>query len=102
MWFDVVFVTLFLAGWLILAAAPWVAVSVRTKGEAGMVNLLLCLLTGVVAALAVPLLGKDDAVGLWLSFVVAFLAPAALLAIRRYSLGAHPSHAPTGKAAPRE
>lgn len=90
MWFDVVFVSLFLAGWLAFALVPWLIVSIRTRGEAGLLNLGLCLLAGVVAALLLPLLGMDDFTGLWLSFAAAFLASAALLAARRFSL-----HAPT-------
>jgi hypothetical protein len=83
--FDLIFMGAFFAGWLFCAYLPWLAVSVMTKGNAGLRYLPLCLLAGAVAALAVPLLGLDDARGLWLSFLAAFLAPAALLAARRFA-----------------
>jgi hypothetical protein len=86
--FTFIFVSIFVFGWLLLGFLPWLGLSVATRGNAGLVNLPLCLLAAVVAGLAVPLLGKDDAQGLWLSALAAFLAPCALLAARRFSLGA--------------
>jgi hypothetical protein len=83
--FDLIFIGAFSAGWLFCAYVPWLALSVMTRGNAGLRALPLCLVTGVVAALAVPLLGLDDARGIWLSFLAAFLAPAALLAARRFA-----------------
>jgi hypothetical protein len=83
--FDAIFLGLLFAGWLICAYAPWVVVSVVTRGGAGLGYLPLCLLAGVVGALAVPLLGLDDATGLGLSFAVALLAPSALLAARWFA-----------------
>lgn len=88
MWFTAVFVALFVAGWLALATVPWLILSIRTKGEAGLAYLPLSWLAGVVAALLVPLLGLTDERGLLLSFVVSLLAPAGLLAARRFSLAA--------------
>lgn len=88
MWFTVIFVSLFVAGWMIVASVPWLVISVRTRGEAGLAYLPLSWLAGVVCAVLVPVLGFDDGRGLALSFVVAFLAPALLLAARRFSLGA--------------
>lgn len=84
--FTLIFVSLFLAAWLFLAFVPWLAVSVFTRGNAGLANLPLCLFTGVVAALAVPTLGLEDERGVWLSMAVAFLAPTVLMAVRRISL----------------
>ncbi len=82
--FTLIFVSLFLLGWLLAATLPWLAVSVATRGEAGIGMLALCLLAGVVAALAIPLLGASGAAGLWASFPVAAAASALLLAARRF------------------
>lgn len=84
--FTLLFVTLFLAGWLLCAFIPWLALSVKTRGHAGLRYLPLCLFTGLVAALAVPVFGLDDGTGLVLSFAAAFAASALLLAARRLSL----------------
>jgi hypothetical protein len=93
--FDLIFLGLFLAGWLICAYVPWVVLSIRTRGGAGLKYLPLCLFTGVVAALAVPVLGFDGGGGLASSFVAALAAPALLLAVRRISLpAAAPAPAP--------
>ena len=46
----------------------------------------MCLFAGVVAGLAVPLLLRDDAWGLFLSAVAAFLSSFALLAARRLAV----------------
>lgn len=87
MLFDAIFLSMLFVGWLVCAFVPWLALSVVTRGDAGIGNLPLCLVAGVVAAVAVPLLGMDDATGLWLSFVVAAAAPAILLAVGRYTRG---------------
>lgn len=87
MLFSLIFLSIFVAGWLCCAFVPWLVVSVWTRGDAGLGNLLLCLIAGVVAAMAVPLLGMDDAKGLFVSFVVAFAVPAGLLAVGRYTRG---------------
>lgn len=83
--FTLIFVSLFVAGWLCAALLPWLAVSVATKGEAGLGMLALCLLAGVACGLAVPLLGADGGGGLGLSFLVSALASALLLAARRFA-----------------
>lgn len=86
--FTLIFVALFLVAWLTLSFLPWLVLSVATRGNAGLANLPLCLFTGLVAAVAVPILGMDGSAGIWVSMVAAFVAPSLLLAIRRFSL--HP------------
>lgn len=86
--YTLIFVSLFVAGWLFLAFLPWLAFSVATRGNAGLVNLPLCLFAGAVAGLAVPLLGKDDMAGVWLSAAAALVAPALLMVLRRFSASA--------------
>jgi hypothetical protein len=97
--FTLIFVSLFVAGWLIAGLVPWMVLSVATRGNAGLVNLPLCLLAGVVGGLAVPVLGKDDAAGIWLSMAAAAVVPSLLLVARRLSLGAdaHVRHQPAGE-----
>ncbi len=92
MLFDAIFVTLFVTGWAFCGLVPWLALSVWTRGAAGLPNLPLAMFAGVVGGLAVPILGRDDATGIWLSFGVAVVAPSLLLAARRFSLRAmhHP------------
>lgn len=87
MLYDAIFVSLYVSGWLICAFLPWLALSVATRGHAGLAYLPLCLFVGVVAGLAVPVFGLTDALGFWLSFVVAFAVPTLILAARRFSLG---------------
>lgn len=87
--------SLFVSAWLILGFLPWLAFSVATRGHAGLGMLPLCLLAAVVAGLAVPVLGKDDGDGIWLSMVAALVAPALLMAARRFALPArHPAVTP--------
>lgn len=83
MLFTLIFLGLLVAGWLICAYIPWVIASLLTRGHAGMAMLPLCLFAGLVAAVAVPLLGADGVAGLWVSFALAALTPAALLAAHR-------------------
>lgn len=83
MLFTLVFVTLYALGWLALAFAPWLALSVATRGHAGLRLLPACLAAGVAGGLAVPLLVRDDATGLALSFAAALVLPALLLAAAR-------------------
>ena len=97
MLYSAIFVTLYVIGWLICAFIPWLALSVATRGHAGLGILPLCLFAGVIAALAVPVFGLTGATGFWLSFVIAALVPAALLALRRFSL----HDAPLGEPSPR-
>ncbi len=84
--YTAIFVSLYIAGWLICAFVPWLALSVATRGNAGLGILPLCLFAGVVAALAVPVFGLTGVTGFWLSFLIAALVPAVLLALRRFSL----------------
>lgn len=105
MLFTAIFLGALLFGWSVCAFAPWLALSVATRGNAGLGNLPLCLFAGIVCALAVPLLGMDDVRGLWLSFVVAVVAPSLLLAARRFSMGSvaaeHPRTTPSEEARPK-
>lgn len=84
--FAAIFISLFVAAWLILGFLPWLVLSVATRGNAGLGMLPLSMLAGLVAGLSVPLLGKDDGAGIWISLIAAFLAPCFLLAARRFSL----------------
>lgn len=96
--FTLIFVSLFVSGWLIAGLVPWMILSVATRGNAGLVNLPLCLFAGLVGGLAVPVLGKDDAAGIWLSMLVAVCVPSLLLVARRLSLtaAAQVRHQPAG------
>jgi hypothetical protein len=86
--FEFIFISLFVLGWLLCGYLPWLALSIATRGHAGLGFLPLCLFAGVVAGLAVPVLGLDDANGLWLSFLVAFVAASGLLALGHYARSA--------------
>ena len=88
MLFNAIFLGILLGGWAICAYAPWVALSVLTRGRAGVQYLPLCLLAGIVAAVAVPLMGADGIGGLWASFGAAMAAPTLLLILRHYTIGA--------------
>jgi uncharacterized membrane protein len=79
--FDLIFVGLFVAGWLICGYLPWLARSIATRGEAGLRYLPLCLLAAVVTGLAIPIVGFDGMPGLIASFVAAAVVPAILLAV---------------------
>ncbi len=83
MLFTLIFVSLYLLGWMVLGFAPWLALSVFTRGHAGLRYLLLCLLAGVAGGLAVPWLIRDDGFGLVLSFAAAFALPCLLLVTQR-------------------
>ncbi|HXU25120.1 MAG TPA: hypothetical protein VN697_13915 [Tepidiformaceae bacterium] len=87
MLYDAIFISLYVVGWLVCAFVPWLVLSVVSRGHAGLIYLPLCLFVGVVAGFAVPIFGLTDALGLWLSFAAAFVAPALLLGVRRFSLG---------------
>ncbi len=84
MLFDALFITLFVIGWLALGFLPWLALSVATRGNAGMRYLPLSMAAAVIGGLAVPVF-RDDEVGLILSFVVALAFPTLLLTARRVS-----------------
>ncbi len=86
MLFDAIFLALFVAGWTVAGGLPWLALSVKTRGHAGLPYLPLCMFTGVVAGLAVPIMGLDNTTGIWVSFASAFVAPSLLLVVRRFSL----------------
>jgi hypothetical protein len=85
--FDLIALTVLVVGWMTCGVAPWLALSVATRGTAGLAYLPLCMFVAVVSAMMVPILGATGVAGLWLSFAAAFLGPAVLLAIRRFSLG---------------
>lgn len=99
--YTAIFVSLFVAAWLFLGLLPWLALSIATRGNAGLANLPLCLFTAVVAGLAVPLFGANDVAGIWLSLLAAVAAPTALLAARRFSMGATAVRHPAGEAPPK-
>jgi hypothetical protein len=81
--FDVIFLSLFFAGWLFCAFIPWLVFSVATRGHAGLGNLALVLFAAVVVGLAIPFLGLDGWNGLWLSFAAAALVSLGLMSLRR-------------------
>ncbi len=87
MLFDAIFLTIFFGAWALCGFIPWFALSVATRGNAGLAMLPLCIFAGVVAGPAVPLLWIDNGTGIWVSLLSAFAVPAALLAVRRFSLG---------------
>lgn len=96
--YGVIFLSLFVTGWLLCGLIPWVAYSVATRGRAGMAMLPLCLFAAVVAGIATPVLGLDDELGLGLSFAFATLGSSVLLAARRFALagqGPGPLQQPT-------
>ena len=98
--FDLVFLGAFVAGWLGCGYLPWLLLSVASRGNAGLGRLPVALFGGLVGALAVPLLGLDNATGLWLSFLVAFLTSATLLALARlaFEVEANSESAPSAGA----
>ena len=84
--YTLIFVSVMVLGWCVLGFIPWLAWSVATRGRAGLANLPICLFGGLVAGLAVPLLGKDDASGIWISGFAALVAATSLLAIRHFAV----------------
>ena len=86
MLFTAIFLALFITGWMIVGATPWLILSVKTRGSAGLWYLPLSMLAGLVGGVAVPVLWLDNATGIWVSFIAAFVVPALLLAARRFSL----------------
>lgn len=83
--YTAIFLSLIVAAWLLLGFLPWLAWSVATRGQAGLGMLPLCLFGALVAGLAVPVLGKDDGMGMVISGVAAVAAPTLLLVARRLS-----------------
>jgi hypothetical protein len=98
--FTLIFGGAFVVAWLVCGFTPWLVLSVATRGQAGLGQLPLCLFAGVVAGLAVPILGMTNRDGIWLSFVAAAGVPLLLLAARRLSAGAHRTSSPAGVAGP--
>ena len=88
--FTAIFLSLIVTGWLILGFLPWLAWSVATRGHAGLGMLPLCLFAAIVAGLAVPLLLRDDELGLALSAAAAAVASVTLLTARQISTGMRP------------
>jgi hypothetical protein len=78
--FTAIFLALFVTGWLVCAYLPWATWSIATRGAAGVQFLPFCLFAGVLAAVAVPVLGADGMAGLWLSFPLAAIASLGALA----------------------
>ncbi len=97
--FTAIFLSLYLIAWSTLALLPWLGWSVLTRGRAGLWNLPLCMVAGVIAALAVPFLGATGWFGMLLSCVAAFLAPLLLLSVRHWTQPDRAVYPPT--AAPR-
>ncbi len=98
--FTLIFGGAFVVAWLVCGFTPWLVLSVATRGQAGLGQLPLCLFAGVVAGLAVPILGMNGRDGIWVSFVAATGVPVLLLAARRLSLGAHSPSSPAGVVGP--
>ncbi len=94
MLFDLIFLSLFVSGWLLCGYIPWVALSVATRGQAGLSNLPLSLFVALVAGLSVPTLFRQDGLGAAISFAAALLASIAVLAARRAAAGALSEIAP--------
>ena len=93
MLFTLIFVSLYVLGWMALGFAPWLALSVYTRGHAGLRYLLLSVFAAVAGGLAVPTLIRDDGLGIVLSFAAAFALPCLLLIARqvaRASAAGHP------------
>ncbi len=88
MLFDLIFLTFFVFGWLLCGYLPWVALSVATRGNAGLANLPLSLFAALVAGLSVPILFRQDGLGAIISFAAAFVAAVAVLLARRSAAGA--------------
>jgi hypothetical protein len=86
--FGILAITVLLTGWLAMGTLAWLAISVATRGNAGLGMLPLAWFTGVVAALIVPMLGFTGGGGLLSSFFVAFLAPLFLMTARRWAMRA--------------
>lgn len=93
--FGLLAITVLVVGWLAAGTFAWLVVSVASRGNAGLAMLPLAWFTAVVSALIVPMLGFTGAGGLLASFVVAFVAPLALIAARRWAWRAQQAEAHT-------
>ncbi len=90
--FDAIALTLLIAGWMVSGAIPWLVLSVVSRGNAGLAFLPVSMLTGAIGALVLPIVGATGLTGLLISFPVALIASAALLAARKLSLSvSHPA-----------
>lgn len=85
--FHLIFAVAFIALWMLIGMLPWLASSIRSRGNAGMVFLPVCMLAGVAGGLLVPFLGLTGAGGVWLSLLAALLVPTMLVVARHVSLG---------------
>ena len=85
MLFELIFLSLFAVAWLTCGFVSWLALSVFTRGDAGLGNLPLSLFAALVGGLAVPILGLNSGLGIWLSMFAAAAVPSLLLGIRRFS-----------------
>lgn len=88
MTFEAIFLTVFISAWVACGSIGWLVFSVATRGHAGLVLLPVCMVTGLIGGISVPLLFRDDAWGILVSLVVAVAASLVLLAAHRFSLGA--------------
>ncbi|MEX2238233.1 MAG: hypothetical protein WEB00_11930 [Dehalococcoidia bacterium] len=70
---DVLFLSLFVGGWLACAGLSWLAVSARRRGRGALITLPAALIWGCIFALLLPVLGMDGWAGLALSFPAAAL-----------------------------
>ncbi|MFQ5380884.1 MAG: hypothetical protein ACE5EF_04575 [Dehalococcoidia bacterium] len=73
--FTLIFAGLFLSVWVVCGALVWLAASVLTRGEAGLLTLPLAMIAGPIGGLAVPLLVREDEIGIWLSILAAIALP---------------------------
>lgn len=85
--FHLIFAVAFVTIWMLIGMLPWLASSIRTRGNAGIVFLPVCMLAGAAGGLLVPFVGLTGAAGLWLSLFAALLVPTILVVARHVSLG---------------
>lgn len=83
--FTAIFLILFFGLWVICGSLVWLVVSVATRGEAGMLSLPLAMFAACVAGLLVPLLIRDDGIGLWLSPLAAIAAAGIVVGARLWA-----------------
>lgn len=84
--FELIALAVLFGTWALCGALTWVAFSVATRGNAGLGMLPLAMFAACVVPPLVPILGLEDGRGLALSYLVAVVAPAALLALRRFAM----------------
>jgi hypothetical protein len=70
---DALFISLFVAGWLLCAGLVWLILAAQRRGSAALATLPASLVIGVLAALLLPVLGFRDGRALLLSFPMAAL-----------------------------